>query len=205
MQPLSPRGFFALMLFSPGKLTIGGMRPFLFMLCLSSLCTAPCALAGQVYKRVGEDGVPVFTDQPLPGAVRIEVKDPVTFSSDIYQQQYKPEKNGMDQAGETGKAHSIAYAVAITSPANDSAIRDNAGNLTVSVRVSPDLPDDHHLELMMDGQKIRNLSGSESARLANLDRGIHQFTARVLDSDGNILARSAPVSVAMLRATIARQ
>ena len=170
----------------------------LLILCLS----IPFAVAGQIYKQVGEDGVPAFSDRALPGARQVEVKDPVTFSDDSYQRQYELRKNRMDQESEAEQVRQVSYAVAITNPADNSAIRDNAGNLTISVSVSPDLLEGHQVELIMDGQKVRNLSGSESARLSNVDRGSHQFTARVVDRDGKTLARSPAVSVAMLRYAI---
>lgn len=159
--------------------------------------------AEEVYKQVGEDGVPTFSDHAMPGAQRVEVEEPVTFSNDVIEQALDRRQEAARDAEE--KARRVNYSIEITSPADDEAVRDNAGNLAISVRISTPLQNGHTAELRMDGRRIRTLSGTETVQLNNVDRGTHQFKARVLDQDGDVLAESAVVSVSMLRYAIPRK
>lgn len=164
------------------------------------------AHAEEVYKQVGEDGVPTFSDQAMPGAQRVEVEEPVTFSTstDVVQEALEQRMQAAEEAAEQ-KARNVDYSIEITSPADDEAIRDNAGNLTISVSISRPLEDGHTAELRMDGVRVRSLTGTETVQLNNVDRGTHQFKARVLDEDGDVLAESRAISVSMLRYAIPRK
>ena len=42
----------------------------------------------------------------------------------------------------------------VTSPANDSVIRDNGGNVRVSLSISPGLRSGHQIDVMVDGQSV---------------------------------------------------
>ncbi len=175
------------------------MRTLILILCLVTFGAA----AEQVYKQVDEDGVPSFSDQAMPGAERVEIEEPVTFHDDVVQQALDRRQEEKEQLEE--EARNVSYSIQITDPADDSAIRDNAGNLTISVRISPNLVAGHTAELRMDGKKIRGLVGTGSVQLNNVDRGTHQFKARVLDEDGETLAESAMVAVSLLRYSVPRK
>ena len=47
------------------------MRTLILILCLVTFG----ASAEQVYKQVGEDGVPTFSDQALPGAQKVKIEE----------------------------------------------------------------------------------------------------------------------------------
>lgn len=88
----------------------------------------------------------------------------------------------------------------VTSPKHDLAIRENSGNILISVSLSPELSSQHGhaLEILMDGQVLAN-SGPTFIDLENVDRGTHNLTARVIDEQGRTLITSEPVSFHMLR------
>jgi len=161
------------------------------------------ASAEQVYKQVDEDGVPTFSDQALPGAEKVKIEKPVTFSDELIRQEMDRRQEEKKKIEE--EARNVSYTIAITDPVNDSAIRDNAGNVTISVRMQPRLVDGHQAELHMDGRKIRGLSGTGSVQLNNVDRGTHQFSARIVDRTGRVLAQSDTVEVSVLRYTMPRK
>lgn len=175
------------------------MRYLILILCL----LAGTASAEQVYRQVDEDGVPTFSDQALPGAEKVKIEEPVTFSDDLIHQEMDRRQEEKEKIEE--QARNVSYTIAITDPANDSAIRDNAGNLTISVRLQPSLGDGHRAELYMDGQKIRSLTGTGSVHLSNVDRGTHQLSARVVDANGRVLAESNSVEVSLLRYSLPRK
>lgn len=175
------------------------MRTLTLILCLVTFG----ASAEQVYKQVDKAGIPTFSDQAMPGAERINIEEPVTFKDDVAHQAMDRRKEEKAQLDE--RARNVSYSIQITDPADDSAVRDNAGNLAISVRLTPNLMAGHKAELRMDGNKIRNLSGTGSVQLSNVDRGTHQFKARVINEDGETLAESNTVSVSLLRYALRKQ
>lgn len=161
------------------------------------------ANAEQVYRQVDKDGVPSFSDQAMPGAEKVKIEETVTFSDEAVIQEMQRRKDEKVQLEE--EARSVSYTVEITDPENDAAIRDNAGNLTISVQISPKLLNDHRAELLMDGGKVRDITGTTAVQLNNIDRGTHQFSARVTDKNGKTLAESPSVAVSLLRYSMPRK
>ena len=87
----------------------------------------------------------------------------------------------------------------VTSPTNDATIRDNGGNVRVSLSLTPGLRSGHSIEVMMDGQSIGS-GGSTSLTLTEVDRGTHTVQAAVKDNEGKEIARSNSVIFHLKRA-----
>jgi len=157
------------------------------------------ANAEQVYKYVDEDGVTTFSDTGTPGSKIIEVREPITFSNAaVMEQAERHRKYAID--GKPGKSMSIRYSdLKITKPPNGSAIRDNAGRLTLAVSVVPDFAEGHEGQLMMDGRVVRNIQGSGPVSLSNIDRGTHEFRIRVVDKWGREVNTGPSTSISVLR------
>lgn len=163
------------------------LAAFLFAL------TASFATAAAIYKSVDENGNVTFSDEPSPGAKKIEKKEIPTVPSTA------PEADFGDDEGEVEEAATGRYeSIAIVSPEHDTAIRENAGNLSVSVALEPALAATHEVVLFMDGQEAAR-SKSPVFQFSNVDRGTHTLTAAVVDSDGNVLIRSDTISFTLLR------
>ena len=107
-----------------------------------------CATAETVYRSVDKDGNIVFSDKPTPGAEEIHVEDVQTIKApDVGPFKYKPQK----------KKQALRYTnIVIVTPANDTAIRVNTGNITVNVSLEPGLNHDRgdQIALYMDGNKV---------------------------------------------------
>lgn len=145
----------------------------------------------QVYKSVGKDGSVIFSDQPTEGAEEVKVKELETVKS--LETPPLPEQPKIQV-----QQQNIYTDLKITSPENDLAIRDNAGNLDVSVAIKPDLVSSHKLVLYLDGSKY-STGNSPGFKLENVDRGTHQLRVAVVDADGHQLIDSKSVSFHMLR------
>ena len=168
------------------KTTIPLLLAFLF---------TPITNASEVYREVGEGGVPVFSDQKLPGGEKSEIREPSTFSDPLNnRKQRKIEK----LSPETPVTSSM-YILAITDPPDGAAIRNNAGNLALTVKIEPGLSPGDTAKLMMDGLAIRNLSASGPVQLSNVDRGSHQFGIRIVNKKGTVVAESPVSSITVLR------
>ena len=87
----------------------------------------------------------------------------------------------------------------IVSPANDTAVRNNAGNLTVRGQVSPSLESGHRVQLLLDGVPQGAPRRTLEFSLENIDRGTHHLQVRIVDSGGKVLFAGAPSTVHLLR------
>ncbi len=87
----------------------------------------------------------------------------------------------------------------IVSPVNDSAVRSNAGMLTVRTRVDPPLREGHRLRLLLDGF-LQGVEGKASSfELENIDRGTHSLQLQVTDDAGRVLFTGTPSTFHLLR------
>ena len=87
----------------------------------------------------------------------------------------------------------------IVSPANESAVRSNAGNLTVRARVDPPLREGHRLQLLLDGVPPVAAGRGPSFELENIDRGTHSLQLQVIDEAGRVLFTGLPGTFHLLR------
>jgi len=163
------------------------------LLCTMLLLLMPAVHAETVYRSVDENGNTVFSDKPSKNAEKMEIPDAQTVKS---------KSAGKFKYTPPPKSPPPEYSrVAITSPDNDAAVRENTGNITVTVDVEPGLQKQDKLQLHMDG-KIVGSGDSTSFSLQNVDRGTHTLQAVVVDSSGKTLASSASVTFHLLRHSI---
>lgn len=144
-------------------------------------------LAAQVYKWVDGDGNIIYSDTPHPGAEEIPASEVQTIK-------LPP----LPKAGKTpaAKPKAIPYkSLAITSPSDGETLRDNPGQVTVTISLSPPLQArfGHKLELQVDGRPFGQPGTATQFQLQNLDRGTHSLLAEVLDKEGQVFASSKSV------------
>lgn len=152
----------------------------------------PAEEEGAIYRSVGEDGSIVFSDSPSPGAEKVRVQETQTIDAPppptfVYERPQAP---------------AAPYSrVEIVEPANDAQIRENTGNINVSVVVEPGgLGAGDRLVLLMDGQQVAEGQGQQTSfSLENIDRGTHQLKAVVRGHDGKTVHSSPSVTFHMLR------
>lgn len=136
--------------------------------------TLPVGAETTLYKWKDADGTVHFSDQPHPGAEEVTVQEVPTI----------PAPRLPPSAPASARPAAVSYDnVTITNPANDSTLRDNAGNISVTVAVTPLLRADlgHKVLLDLDGQPQGE---GISFSLTNVERGSHTLTATVIDKDG---------------------
>ena len=165
------------------------MRSLLILLILFST-----AANAEVYKRTNPDGSVTFSDVPPKiGAKPIKLPPSSTYSPPPSQQATnspKPKKAEMDYVS-----------VSISSPANDSAVRDNAGNLTIKFNAKPELKPGHSYVLLMDGKNAGEVQAG-NIQLKNVDRGSHTFIVQVVDKNKKMVIQSESVVVHLLRVIV---
>lgn len=135
--------------------------------------------SAEVYRSVDKDGNVVFSDEASPDAETVIIPEVQTIPP--------PKVGGRYEA--PPPKEEFYRELLVTSPAHDSTIRDNTGNISVGVSVDPSLQGGHQLVLYMDGQEVS--SGRQlSFTLNNVDRGTHQLRAVIKDAKGRIVKSS---------------
>jgi len=97
---------------------------------------------------------------------------------------------------------SVYDAIAVTKPADGTTVFNNAGNVEVTVAVSPALRADtgDQIVLLVDGQRTAAQSATRF-NLSGIVRGEHTLEAQVVDGSGNTLISSKPVKFYMWQAS----
>jgi hypothetical protein len=152
------------------------------------------AWAEEVYREVNDEGVPTFSDQAKPGAEPITLRKPSIFTDTRYQQSQLKRRSD-----ESLTPMKMDYSLLVTNPLDDSVVRDNAGNLNLTISISPSIQSGHSAELLMDGTKIRDVHGNGIIALTNVDRGTHAFNIRIIDKEGNVVTNGPSNQISILR------
>jgi len=156
------------------------------------------ATADEVFVEIDADGVPSYSDQNTPGSSPVDVR-PVTPYSDPNPQQ-RPDRSEPEKSPAT--ASTINYDARITEPLNNSAIRNNAGALNLTITIEPALAPGHNAQLLMDGKVIRPISSSGVIGLNNLDRGTHAFSIRITGPANKVIFDGPATRITVLRHSI---
>ncbi len=181
-------------------------------LALASLIMSSGALAAsKIYRTVDEDGNVVFTDVPPRNDPSSKTKTVELDSFNSYEPVGEtilrsPDGRELwiieDETDEDEEPVAANYQfLGITSPTNDATIRDNAGNLRIAAKISPDLRPGHRLRLLLDGSP-RQTSRNPDFYLSNVDRGTHRLSVQVLDEAGTVLFSSPDSVVHLMRHSV---
>ena len=163
-----------------------------------ALVTASPDVDAKIYRTVDANGTVAFTDVPpkddqLP--IEVDTRNAYTPVAPAAAPQAEAEPEIAEEDVE------VSYtALRITAPSQDEPVRENAGNVTISVAATPalDASHGHTLQVIMDGVVMANDGGS-SLSLTNVDRGAHNVIAQIVDADGQIKITSESVTFHMLR------
>lgn len=102
------------------------------------------------------------------------------------------------QSGSTSAYDSIA----VVDPANDATVFDNAGNVTVTVAVSPGLRGSagDQIALILDG-RVASVRDATRFKLSEIARGEHTLEAQIVDRGGTVVISSNPVKIYLWQAS----
>lgn len=152
---------------------------------------------GQIYRSVDKHGNPVFSDVPTEGAEEIELTEPTEVESLDVAPLPPLATQSQDQADMPFKYESLV----ITAPEDDQAVRDNAGNVTITALIKPGLKQGHTAVLYLDGKEHSTNQGLTFA-LSQLDRGTHTARISIRDENGKLLISSKTVTFHLLRHSV---
>ena len=159
---------------------------------LALLVVIPVQAAG-IYKIVQPDGTVVYSDRPAQGAEEVKLPELQTYTP-------PPSPAGLPNLDAlrppTDEAAYERFVIA--SPANDATLRDNGGNVSISLDLAPGLKPGHSVDIRMDGESLGKGAGT-SITLTNVDRGSHTVQAVVVDADGQQVATTPSITFHLQR------
>jgi len=139
-----------------------------------------------VYKKVNPDGSVEFTDREIKNSKEIKVRKPVT---------YKPLRLPPLSRPRTKKS-AAGYSISITQPIADATFT-NKTDVQVAITLVPALSPAYKIRYQLDGQLIENKSTSTIFR--NVNRGTHNLSVSVIDSNGSVVGETASSTFHMKR------
>ena len=167
------------------------------------LCLACVAMgAGErIYKTVDEHGNIVFTDVPPKEGDQSEQVNVVPLNTiDLTPAEPPQTLNApADDMQVTGDYYSE---LAVASPMDDEAIRENSGSLEIAAAVNPPLVPGHRLLLVFDDEPTEIEADQSRFYITNVDRGSHTVAVRVVDRAGNVLKQSEPITFHLQRVAV---
>lgn len=160
------------------------------------------ATAGaEIYKTIDAQGNVVFSDVPPPpdeASEPVSVEPLNTFEPEVPAAAEAPADPNAPDVPEVARYDNVS----IVAPAEDETVRENAGNVTVAVALTPPLKAGDQLVLYMDGDRQPVVAQGTSFYLQNVDRGAHTVGVRVLNGQGEVAAESPPSTFYLQRVSV---
>jgi hypothetical protein len=157
------------------------------------------AFAGQaVWKWVDEKGVTHFSDQPVPGATKMELNSAPRHANEPTPT-YSPSPT---TTRPTGPAYSR---LAVESPQPDESIVNTGGKVIVRLAATPSLAQDHVVSLYLDGARVDGFPpNGMSHELSEVPRGTHTVKVVVSTQQGQLIQESPPTTFHVRQESVAK-
>lgn len=157
----------------------------------------------ELYKWVDENGEVVYSDEPPHESA--EPLDPPPINTTpppkVAPKSFSSQKPATPAPAEQKKPVTSYKEFKITSPGNDEAVRNNAGNVSISFALNPALDQaaGHTINLRVDGEVVQKDIKGSSVTIPHMDRGTHKLSAEIRDAQGKLLRTSNTVEFHLLR------
>ncbi|MGB5439503.1 MAG: DUF4124 domain-containing protein [Gammaproteobacteria bacterium] len=164
------------------------MKKLLVLLVLIS-----CAAAAEIYRSQDEKGEWTFSDRPSPSAERMKLPPLSTYTPTV-----KSLPPDVDRKEAAASPYNV---MVLVEPKNESVIRDQQGEVGISVDLDPLLKtrQGHKIQYYLDDKPHGKPSESSRHRLEIMDRGTHTLGASVLNAAGEVLVSATPVTIYIQR------
>jgi uncharacterized protein DUF4124 len=159
----------------------------LLLLALAAPVLSGTAQATDVWKWVDEKGTTHYSDQPVAGATKIEVRT----------------GNVVETApAAASSSSSVPQQPAVTNyrnfeiwrPEPDQTFSNTGGQINVEIRIEPGVAPLHQLSLYLDGKLVTGFPRNAlSYSLSDVPRGAHQVTAAIADQNGKTIQETKAV------------
>jgi len=165
-------------------------------LVLVAFCYSSPGVAA-VYKWIDHEGVVHYSDEPEAGAKRITLPElsvvpfrvPVAPVPEPQVLEPAPAESPDPLSATDGYYRQLA----IRLPANNQTLTTPVDEVDVELVLSPDLGGEHHIQVLLDGQRVRDELRTTRFTISGFEPGSHILEARVVDPEGNTVRRSKSV------------
>jgi len=174
------------------------MRSIVAFLALTVAVSASAA----VYKWVQPDGSVVYSDRaPVENTAPTELPE----LQEIKMPPPPPPSPDSPASAPPQQSQRTAYTkLQISAPADQSAFRNNAGQVTVKLDLEPALQEGDAIAVVLDGKEVGQ-GKSTALSLSNVDRGTHTLGAVVKDAQGGTLISATPITFTLQRTSVLLQ
>jgi hypothetical protein len=157
-------------------------------LTLSIFLLAAAAANATVYKWVDDKGVVHYSDQPHPGAEKVQVAPAQTYSAPAPPARSTAPAQQPAPTSDAGNGYRVC---AITRPGNDE-IYLNPSEVVATVKLDPALREGHRVVVELDGKPVAGgpPGGAGNYTLKPIARGTHQLTLRVVAPDNRAVCQA---------------
>ena len=170
----------------------------LLLLALAAPALSSTAQAADVWKWVDEKGVTHYSDQPVAGAVKIEVRTGNVVDT-------APTATPSSDSSPPPPAVTNYRNFEIWRPEPDQTFSNTGGQINVEVRIEPEVQPMHQLSLYLDGKLVTGFPRNAlSYSLNDVPRGTHQVTAAIADRKGKTLQETSSVVFHVRQESIAQ-
>jgi hypothetical protein len=156
---------------------------------------ASVAVGGTVtYRWTDTDGVH-YSDQPHPGAEKIILGTPQTYSSADADSQSSSSAGSSPRRVRNADNGPFRYdSCAVVQPAEDQVLID-VQSVTIAVQARPAKRSSDRVEVSLDGQAIKAANPDQvEFQVTPIERGTHTVAATIRDSDGKNVCQSRAIS-----------
>ena len=136
-----------------------------------------------IYKKYNDEGVVEFSDTPDKDTKLVPVPPMNTYKQKPLPRNFKKKVEPKDQ--------NSYKSLSISNPVNDTIVRENAGNVSITITSKPALRKQHSLKVVLNGDNKTALEGKTSSfTFNNVSRGTHKVQAFIIDKGGKTLISS---------------
>ena len=155
----------------------------------------------ELFKWKDAEGNIIYSDQPPPGENKAESKIeeeslPQIIAIPSENASSDRETNSANNENQQSKNRNLL----IVSPKHDEAIRENSGNVSISLQVEPInfAENGSIVAVYMDGIEVAR-GADTTILLLNVDRGTHTLKAELINSSGNVVLATRPTTFHLQR------
>lgn len=149
------------------------------------LASAGALAATTVYTWVDEQGVTHYSDQPHPGATKMQVQGAPTYASAPASTQPSASKTQHTSSQQT---------CSIASP-GDQQMLMNAWSVSGQVRLPAGTSPEDRVILLLDGKVLPGAADASGAfTISQIDRGAHTLAAQVQSPTGDVICEAPPIT-----------
>jgi hypothetical protein len=170
----------------------------LLLLALAAPAVSSTAAAADVWKWVDEKGITHYSDQPVAGAIKIEVRTGNVIET-------APTAVSSSSSEAQAPAVTTYRNFEIWRPEPDQTFSNVGGQIDVEIRIEPEVQPMHQLSLYLDGKLVpASTRNALSYSLNDVVRGAHQVTAAISDRNGKTIQETKAVVFYVRQESIAK-